>query len=92
MRVDVHQHLWTEPLLAALAARSTPPFARGATIHTPGEAPATIDLDGERPAARRALLARDGVDRAIIAISSPIGIEALPRAAAPRCRSGWRSR
>ena len=79
MRIDVHQHLWTEPLLAALAQRTTPPFARGATIHTPGEAPVTIDLDGERPAARRALLARDGMDRAIIAISSPIGIEALPR-------------
>jgi hypothetical protein len=82
MRIDVHQHLWTESLLAALAQRTTPPFARGATIHTPGEAPVTIDLDGERPAARRALLARDGVDRAIIAISSPIGIEALPRAQA----------
>ena len=82
MRIDVHQHLWTEPLLVALAQRTTPPFARGAAIHTPGEAPVTIDLDGERPAARRELLARDGMDRAIIAISSPIGIEALPRAQA----------
>jgi len=82
MRIDVHQHLWTEPLLAALEQRTTPPFARGGTIHTPGEAPATIDLGGERPQARRALLARDGVDRAVIAISSPIGIEALPRAQA----------
>ena len=82
MRVDVHQHLWTEPLLAALQERSTPPFARGGTIHTQGEAPVTIDLAAERPAARRALLARDGIDRAIIAISSPIGVEALPRALA----------
>ena len=82
MRIDVHQHLWTPPLLEALAQRTTPPFARGAAIHTPGEAPVTIDLEGERPQARRALLARDGVDRAIIAISSPIGIEALPRAQA----------
>ena len=80
MRIDVHQHLWTQPLLAALAQRTTPPYARDGTIHTPGETPVTIDLDGERPQARRALLARDGVDRAIIAISSPIGIEALPRA------------
>ena len=82
MRVDVHQHLWTPALLAVLEERESPPFARGGAIHTPGEAPVTIDLDGERPAARRALLARDGMDRAIIAISSPIGIEALPRAQA----------
>ena len=82
MRIDVHQHLWTAPLMEALAQRETPPMARGAQVHTPGEAPVTIDLDGELPPARRALLARDGVDRAIIAISSPIGIEALPRAQA----------
>jgi hypothetical protein len=27
-RVDVHQHLWPEPLLAALSRRSRPPLVR----------------------------------------------------------------
>ncbi|HTW12241.1 MAG TPA: amidohydrolase family protein, partial [Solirubrobacteraceae bacterium] len=36
----------------------------------------------EAPAARAAQLREDGLDRAVIAISSPIGIEALPRESA----------
>lgn len=86
MRVDVHQHLWTEPLVDALERRTRLPFVRRedrlCVVHVAGETPSAIDLDGERPAARAELLQRDGVDRALIAISSPLGIEALPRAEA----------
>ena len=28
MQIDVHQHIWTEPLLDALAARRRLPFVR----------------------------------------------------------------
>src|SRR5437899_11956712 len=28
MRLDVHQHIWTAPLIEALAARATLPFVR----------------------------------------------------------------
>ncbi len=48
-------------------------------VHIAGEVATAIDLDSERPARRAALLERDGVDRALIALSSPLGIEALPR-------------
>jgi 6-methylsalicylate decarboxylase len=86
VRVDVHQHLWTEPLLDALERRARLPFVRRedglCVIHVAGETPSTIDLESERPPRRAALLERDGVDLALIAMSSPLGIEALPRAEA----------
>jgi hypothetical protein len=81
MRTDLHQHVWTEPLLDALAARQCAPFVRrgdGLTVlHCPGELPCVIDEAGESPAARARLLATDRLDQAVVAISSPIGIEML---------------
>ncbi len=83
---DVHQHLWTESLLDALAARDRLPFVtRGdgtAIVHCAGEQAYAIDLAAENPQ-RRARLARDeGLDLVLIAPSSPIGMECLPRAEA----------
>ncbi len=81
--VDVHQHIWTTPLLDALAARDDLPLVRrsdGVTVlHSLGEQPYMIDERAEAPERREALLRRDGLELALIAISSPIGIEALPR-------------
>jgi 6-methylsalicylate decarboxylase len=86
MRIDVHQHLWTEPLVEALAARAELPFVRsenGLTIlYLAGERPYVIDLAGEAPAARAELVEADGLDRALVCLSSPLGIEWLPRAQA----------
>jgi hypothetical protein len=86
MRIDVHQHLWTEPFLDALEARTRLPFVRRegglCMVHVAGEAPSAVDLESERPERRAALLAHDGVERALIAFSSPLGVEALPRAEA----------
>jgi predicted TIM-barrel fold metal-dependent hydrolase len=83
MRIDVHQHLWTESLIEALARRDSLPFVRrsgGLTVlHSEGEQPYLIDLAAEAPNRRAALVHEDGLDLALIAISSPIGIEALPR-------------
>jgi predicted TIM-barrel fold metal-dependent hydrolase len=83
MLIDVHQHIWTEPLLDALAVRGELPFVRrdhGLTVlHSADEQPYVIDADGERPSRRLDLLRRDGLDAAVVALSSPIGIEALPR-------------
>ncbi len=81
--IDVHQHLWTTPLLDALAERDALPLVRRSdgltTLHSLGEQPYLIDEAAETPERREALLRRDHVERALIAISSPIGIEALPR-------------
>jgi predicted TIM-barrel fold metal-dependent hydrolase len=86
MRIDVHQHIWTEPLLDALAARRTLPFVRrsdGLTVlHSAAEQPYVIDIEAEQTTRRASLVHADGLDRALIAISSPIGIEVLPHDAA----------
>jgi len=83
MLIDIHQHIWTERLLDRLAARDVPPFIRrsdGLTVlHSTAEPPYVIDLDSEAPERRARLVAGDGLDLALVAISSPIGIEALPR-------------
>jgi hypothetical protein len=82
-KIDVHQHLWTEPLLQALADRAELPFVRrehGLTVlYLAGERPYVIDTSSETPTRRAALVERDGLDRAVICLSSPLGIEALPR-------------
>jgi predicted TIM-barrel fold metal-dependent hydrolase len=82
-RIDVHQHLWTRSLLDRLATREALPMIcrhDGLTVlHSAGEQPYVIDVDAEAPARRAALVRADGLDLALIAISSPIGIEALPR-------------
>jgi predicted TIM-barrel fold metal-dependent hydrolase len=86
MQIDVHQHIWTEPLLDTLAARETLPFVRrdgGLTVlHSAYEQPYVIDVEAESPHRRASLMRTDGVDLALVALSSPIGIEALPRESA----------
>jgi 6-methylsalicylate decarboxylase len=79
MTVDLHQHVWTPPLLDALAERDRLPFVRrtdGLTVlHSAGELPYVIDTAAEDR--RIELLDADGAQRAVVALSSPIGIEAL---------------
>lgn len=86
MRTDIHQHLWTEPLVEALLRRDELPFARheqGLTVvFLAGERPFVVDLDAESQARRTQLVERDGLDRALLCISSPLGIEPLPRTGA----------
>jgi 6-methylsalicylate decarboxylase len=83
IKTDVHQHLWSAPLLDALSERSQLPFIRReqglAILYLAGEPPYVIDLSGEAPARRAALVERDGLDRALVCVSSPLGIESLPR-------------
>jgi len=82
--VDVHQHLWPEALVAALTWRREPPLlrrsGRGWVLRLRDEPEYAFDQREHDPDARLELLARDGVDRALLAISSPLGIEGLPRA------------
>src|ERR1700721_4518229 len=83
MHVDLHQHVWTEPLLDALAARDSYPFMRrthGVTVvHCAGESPYVVDTTFETPVRRASLVHDDGLELAAVALSSPIGVEALPR-------------
>jgi 6-methylsalicylate decarboxylase len=80
---DVHQHLWSEPLVAALQARRELPFVRREhglnVLYLAGERPYVIDLASEQSSRRAAQVREDGLERALVCLSSPLGIESLPR-------------
>jgi hypothetical protein len=85
-RSDLHQHLWPEELIRALAARTAPPRLHrsggGWTLELPGEPPCPAELVRHDPAVRALEAERDGVDLVAIALSVPLGIELLPAAEA----------
>lgn len=76
--VDVHQHLWPEELIAALRARRTPPRLRDWTLELAGEPDYAVDPVGHDVDARAAQAVDDGLDLALVSLSSPLGIELLP--------------
>jgi hypothetical protein len=83
-RVDVHQHLWTEPLVQALKRRGELPFVReehGLTVlFLAGERPYVVERSSETPERRAELAREDGLSSALVCLSSPLGIEGLARA------------
>src|SRR4051812_45673043 len=80
--IDFHQHLWPEPFVRELLGRSDPPMLvreGGETVlHTRHEPACPVDLAVHDVGERLARLDRDGVSAAVISISSPLGVEALP--------------
>ncbi len=77
MHVDIHQHLWPGALIEELRRRSQPPRLDGWTLLTSGEPPFAVNPTDHEAASRAAQAARDGVERVIIGLSSPLGIEYL---------------
>jgi len=88
VKIDIHQHFWTDPLVEALAERDELPFVRreqGLTVlFLSGERPYVIEREDEDAARRAALVRADGLDRALVSLSSPLGIESLPRPGATK--------
>ena len=82
LRTDVHQHLLGRPLITELARRrQAPALIRrrgGWTFRVAGEPDSVLPLDATDAALRGDELRRDGVDRALVALSSALGIESLP--------------
>src|ERR1700754_3833561 len=82
MRIDVHQHLLSPPLLAALERRGAVPSLRragdGWTYRLAGEPDSALPAADADVATRRAQLDADGVDRALVLLSGALGIEYLP--------------
>ncbi|MER5645834.1 amidohydrolase [Streptosporangium sp. NPDC002524] len=76
MTVDVHQHLWTPAFVDALRRRTTAPRLDGWTLHLDGEPAYEVDPADHDLAGRLAL--NEGLDLALVSLSSPLGVESLP--------------
>jgi predicted TIM-barrel fold metal-dependent hydrolase len=80
-RIDIHQHLWPEPFLAALHRRRQPPrlFPEngGLRLEMVHEPACPIHAAAHDPDARIRLLDREEIDLAVVSISTPVGSEAL---------------
>jgi 6-methylsalicylate decarboxylase len=75
--VDIHQHLWPGPLVQALRARRSPPRLRGWALELAGEGELAIDPRWHDVGERAAQAVGDGLDLALVSLSSPLGIESL---------------
>jgi predicted TIM-barrel fold metal-dependent hydrolase len=78
--IDVHQHLWPEPLIEALAGRQRPPRLSGSMLELPGAPAVEVDLAAHRLETRLALLDRCGIDVAVVSLQPTLGFGALPDA------------
>ncbi|HEV2772972.1 MAG TPA: amidohydrolase family protein [Thermoleophilaceae bacterium] len=91
--IDVHQHLWPESILRGLERRSCRPRAVWLhdrwEIRPAGERSFEVDLREHDPDRRGPILNAFGLDRAVVALSSPVGIEALPAEEALDLLSAW---
>src|SRR6266851_3191678 len=84
VNVDIHQHVWPDALVEELRRRSRPPRLDGWTLLTAGEPPFVVNPADHDAGRRAAQGARDGADRVVIGLSSPLGIEYLaPEEAGP---------
>jgi hypothetical protein len=86
---DVHQHLWPEPLVDRLRARSRVPYLRGWTLFTRDEAPYEVDPAHHDVRTRVEVDHADGIGRACVSLSAPLGIESLERPEADALLAAW---
>jgi hypothetical protein len=76
-RHDLHQHLWPEPFISALAGRDAPPRIQGSRLELVDGA-YDVDLDAHRLERRLELLDRDGTDIAYISLQPTLGCDDEP--------------
>src|SRR5438128_9451613 len=74
---DVHHHLWPEPLVAALARRTSPPLLRRRTLVLESEGEFEVDPDDYGVEACLRNLDRAGIDVAIVSCPPTLGIDRL---------------
>jgi len=86
---DLHQHLWPEPLVEALAGRESPPLLRNSTLVLEAEGVFEIEPDVYGPAACIANLDRAGIDVAVISCPPTLGIDELDEAGAEELRTAY---
>src|SRR5689334_8311746 len=93
LATDVHQHLWPEGFVAALARRREAPLVRrdgrGYVVRVPGEPDSPFGPATHDPAVRLASLRAGGQERALVCMSTPLGVEALPEDEARPLLDAW---
>ncbi len=75
---DVHQHLWPEQLLAALARRRRPPRLAGSVLELERQGSFEVDLPKYGLDARLRDLDRDEIDAAVVSLAPSLEVEELP--------------
>jgi hypothetical protein len=81
MRIDFHQHVWTEEFRSALERRTRAPYLRGRRLVLPLGGEFEVDPDAYMPEQRLAALDRAGLDAAIVSL--PPTMEPTPELADP---------
>jgi hypothetical protein len=89
VQIDVHQHLWPAPFIAALRARRRPPRLDGWVLHLSGQPPYRIDPSHHDVEARAALAAADGDTLVCVGPSAVLGLDRLPSAEADELAAVW---
>ena len=89
MTTDVHQHLWPEPFVAALSARTRPPRLAGRDLYLDGEPVWPLNLELNELETRLALLDRWEIDRAVVSLQPTVGLERLPADEADDLAGVW---
>ena len=92
-RTDVHRHVLPEHLCAALARRTAPPRLRREhgtwLLEVADEAAAPAGAVPEALDAQVAELAREGLDRGVLALSAALGVETLAPDEARALIAAW---
>lgn len=78
MTIDVHQHLWPDQLIEVLRQRSAPPRLSGWTLELEGEPEYAVNPEDHDPQWRAGQAIADGLELAVVSLSSALGIEELP--------------
>ncbi|MEU3269654.1 amidohydrolase [Saccharomonospora sp. NPDC006951] len=86
--IDVHQHLWPPEFISALRRRREPPMLADWTLHLTGEPPYSVD-PAEHDPVPRAKRELEAADKALVSLSSPLGIEWLDADQAAPLLDAW---
>ncbi len=85
----MHQHLWPEPLVKALAERRSPPLLRDHTLVLEAEGAFEIDPAAYGPEACIENLDRAGIDVAVVSCPPTLGIDELGEEEAEALRRAY---
>jgi 6-methylsalicylate decarboxylase len=86
---DIHQHLWPERFVGALAARTRPPRLSARGLELEGDPPWELDVRVHDLDARLALLDRLELDRAVVSLQPTLGLDRLDPDEADELAAVW---